>query len=356
MFPQSLPFKPTVPVVVIIHFAPEKGVTIRPLDPPVKSTRRLGDILPRRTARIRLAGPSVRFTCRPDERFQIRVLALEDGSVFRGPAWGGTATVVGEAVFNTSMTGYQEIVTDPSYYRQIVTMTAPQIGNYGVNDSDEESSGPKVFGFVVRELSPIRSNWRGNRAPWMNTSAAWDSRHPGCGHPNHHPEAPGRRRDEGLPEHRGHQRRGSHPPGSGLERPGRVRLCQGSHGKEPSPGIRNDPGNAPYLPIGTTLNQPPPPERRFKVAAFDLGAKYSIFRRLVRHGFDVTVLPATLRLRPSSRSNPTGSFSPMDRATRPRWIMSTYRHKAPDDGVSDLRHLSRTPDDHPCSGRRRPSS
>ncbi len=89
------------------------------------------------------------------------VLALEDGSVFRGPAFGGATTVVGEAVFNTSMTGYQEILTDPSYFRQIVTMTAPQIGNYGVNPSDEESSGPKAFGFVVRELSPIMSSWRG---------------------------------------------------------------------------------------------------------------------------------------------------------------------------------------------------
>src|SRR6202789_4069133 len=88
------------------------------------------------------------------------ILALEDGSVFRGLAFGADATIAGECVFNTSMTGYQEILTDPSYFGQIVAMTAVQIGNYGVNDADAESAGPKASGFVVRELSPVVSNWR----------------------------------------------------------------------------------------------------------------------------------------------------------------------------------------------------
>ena len=88
------------------------------------------------------------------------VLALEDGSVFRGFSFGAKITVVGEGVFNTGMTGYQETLTDPSYFGQIVTMTSPQIGNYGTNQNDEESNGPKVSGFVIRELSPISSNWR----------------------------------------------------------------------------------------------------------------------------------------------------------------------------------------------------
>src|SRR5208283_1085326 len=93
------------------------------------------------------------------------VLALEDGSVFRGLAFGAEATITGEAVFNTSMTGYQEILTDPSYFGQIVTMTAVQIGNYGINPDDEESAGgPKVSGFVVRELSPVTSNWRSRQS------------------------------------------------------------------------------------------------------------------------------------------------------------------------------------------------
>lgn len=95
---------------------------------------------------------------------QTGVLAFEDGSVFRGEAFGALTTVVGEAVFNTSMTGYQEILTDPSYFGQIVTMTAPQIGNYGVNPEDVESDGPKVRGFVVREISPVVSNWRAQQS------------------------------------------------------------------------------------------------------------------------------------------------------------------------------------------------
>src|SRR2546426_1843689 len=88
------------------------------------------------------------------------ILALEDGSVFRGRGFGATASACGEVCFNTSMTGYQEILTDPSYKGQIVTMTYPLIGNYGVNEQDVESWRPHVAGFVVRELSPIVSNWR----------------------------------------------------------------------------------------------------------------------------------------------------------------------------------------------------
>src|ERR1035437_1669150 len=88
------------------------------------------------------------------------ILALEDGSVFRGEGFGARASACGEVCFNTSMTGYQEILTDPSYKGQIVTMTCPHIGNYGVNAQDVESWRPHVAGFVIRELSPAVSNWR----------------------------------------------------------------------------------------------------------------------------------------------------------------------------------------------------
>jgi len=88
------------------------------------------------------------------------ILALEDGSVFIGKGFGARASACGEVCFNTSMTGYQEILTDPSYKGQIVTMTYPLIGNYGVNAVDVESWRPHVAGFVVREVSPIVSNWR----------------------------------------------------------------------------------------------------------------------------------------------------------------------------------------------------
>src|SRR5665213_1834436 len=88
------------------------------------------------------------------------ILALEDGSVFSGQGFGAAAEACGEVCFNTSMTGYQEILTDPSYKGQIVTMTYPLIGNYGINEMDAESWQPHVAGFVIRELSPVVSNWR----------------------------------------------------------------------------------------------------------------------------------------------------------------------------------------------------
>lgn len=87
-------------------------------------------------------------------------MVLEDGRTFHGASFGATGETFGEMVFNTSMTGYQEILTDPSYAGQIVCMTYPLIGNYGVNDEDVESRRPWVEGFVVREASPIASNWR----------------------------------------------------------------------------------------------------------------------------------------------------------------------------------------------------
>lgn len=89
------------------------------------------------------------------------LLVLADGTVFEGSGFGARGEAIGEVVFNTSMTGYQEILTDPSYKGQIVTMTYPEIGNYGVNDEDEESAGgPRVEGFVVKEYIDFPSNWR----------------------------------------------------------------------------------------------------------------------------------------------------------------------------------------------------
>src|ERR1051326_6699524 len=87
-------------------------------------------------------------------------LLLEDGRIFRGKGHGFQGEAVGEVVFNTSMTGYQEILTDPSYEGQIVTMTYPLIGNYGINKTDTESRRPHVKGFIIKELSPIVSNYR----------------------------------------------------------------------------------------------------------------------------------------------------------------------------------------------------
>ena len=92
------------------------------------------------------------------------LLALEDGRTFEGESFGATGTRVGEICFNTSMTGYQEVLTDPSYRGQIVAMTYPHIGNYGTNALDQESAEPHVRGFVIEELSEIPSSWRSEQS------------------------------------------------------------------------------------------------------------------------------------------------------------------------------------------------
>lgn len=92
------------------------------------------------------------------------VLVLEDGRTFRGQAYGAIGETFGEAVFNTGMSGYQETLTDPSYHRQVVVMTAPQIGNTGVNDEDPESKRIWVAGYVVRDPARVPSNWRSQRS------------------------------------------------------------------------------------------------------------------------------------------------------------------------------------------------
>jgi carbamoyl-phosphate synthase small subunit len=109
-----------------------------------------------------MTAPATTPTAQRRERVPA-VYVLEDGRVFHGQAYGAIGETFGEAVFNTGMTGYQETLTDPSYHRQVVTMTAPQIGNTGVNDEDHESSRIWVAGYVVRDPSRIASNWRSRR-------------------------------------------------------------------------------------------------------------------------------------------------------------------------------------------------
>ena len=96
---------------------------------------------------------------------------LEDGRIFRGEAFGATGQALGEAVFSTGMTGYQETLTDPRYHRQIVVQTAPQIGNTGWNDEDDESARIQVAGYVVRDPARSPSNWRSRRS-WPRSSPA----------------------------------------------------------------------------------------------------------------------------------------------------------------------------------------
>ena len=92
------------------------------------------------------------------------ILVLEDGRTFHGESYGASGETFGEAVFNTGMTGYQETLTDPSYHRQVVVMTAPHVGNTGVNDEDAESSRIWVAGYVVRDPARVPSSWRSRRS------------------------------------------------------------------------------------------------------------------------------------------------------------------------------------------------
>jgi len=223
------------------------------------------------------------------------ILALEDGSVFRGAAFGADATIAGECVFNTSMTGYQEIITDPSYFGQIVTMTAVQIGNYGISAEDEESSGPKCSGLVVREVSPVVSNWRS-----VMSLSDYLAKHgiPGISEVDTRALTKKLRVDGAMKSCL------STLPLTDDEAVARARGWQDMAGsdyvkdvscKEPYLWGADDASryNAQYLPVGTTQGATVTPKKKFKVAAFDYGAKYTIFRKLVRHGFDVHVFPAT---------------------------------------------------------------
>ena len=99
------------------------------------------------------------------------ILLLEDGTYFEGISFGSTGTICGEVVFNTGMTGYQEVITDPSYYGQLVTFTYPEIGNTGINSEDNESKNPSVKGVIARQISSTPSNWRHEKSfeQWLNS-------------------------------------------------------------------------------------------------------------------------------------------------------------------------------------------
>jgi len=236
------------------------------------------------------------------------VLALEDGSVFRGLPFGGTKTVFGEAVFNTSMTGYQEILTDPSYYGQIVTMTAPQIGNYGINPEDEESSGPKVAGFVVRDLSPVSSNWR-SREDLDQYLARNDI--PGLSGIDTrtltkrlrvHGALKACLSTEGLSDKEAIDRAKEWPGILGEDYVKEVTCDEGFIWDE-----RGD-QKKPFTVPGTELEPAVLDRPALPIVAFDLGAKYNIYRKLRYHGFDVEVVSASTPPEAVLERKPAGLF------------------------------------------------
>lgn len=242
------------------------------------------------------------------------ILALEDGSVFHGAGFGAKASACGEVCFNTSMTGYQEILTDPSYKGQIVTMTYPLIGNYGVNMQDAESWRPHVGGFVVREVSPVVSNWRADHslAEYLETNGI-----PGIQGIDTRALTKKLRvrgalngfiSTEGLDEAEAVRRAKEWPGLEGVDYVKEVTHKQAFRWDE------NDTQSAAFDLVRGIANldarqqRKPLPPADIPIVAFDFGMKYNILRRLRQQGFAVQVLPATATASDALNYKPAGIF------------------------------------------------
>jgi carbamoyl-phosphate synthase small subunit len=241
------------------------------------------------------------------------ILALEDGSIFHGTGFGAKASACGEVCFNTSMTGYQEILTDPSYKGQIVTMTYPLIGNYGVNAVDVESWRPHVAGFVIRELSPVVSNWRAdfslaeylekNGIPGIQgiDTRALTKKLRVRGAMN------GFISTEEIPDTEA-VRRAKEFVFVGVDYVKEVTHKQAFRWDE-----QDEQSAAFDLVRGTTTTEArnvrkPLPPADIPIVAFDYGLKYNILRRLRQHGFATQVLPATASATDALKRKPAGIF------------------------------------------------
>lgn len=243
------------------------------------------------------------------------ILALEDGTVFHGDGFGAPASSCGEVCFNTSMTGYQEILTDPSYKGQIVTMTYPLIGNYGINPVDVESWQPHVSGFVIRELSPVVSNWRSS-----GSLHDYLERHkiPGIqgidtrslvkrlrvrGAMNGFISTEGIGEEEAVARAKGW---------TGLV--GVDYVKEVTH-RKPFLWDEKDEDSAAFRLVQSYTsteearrNRAPMRAADIPIVAFDYGIKYNILRRLRQHGFKVQVLPATATAADALQYKPAGVF------------------------------------------------
>ena len=236
------------------------------------------------------------------------ILALEDGTWYRGVAAGATGEAHGEVVFNTSMTGYQEVLTDPSYAGQIVTMTAPHIGNYGVAPGDEESRAPQVAGFIMREASPVASNWRAD-----GSLRDYLVRHNIVAIADIDTRALTRvLRSAGVM--RGVIATGAADPDALVAKARAIPKMEGAdlvkdvtcdsafewrdRFKPSEKAEQYEFGIAPGRRAGRPL----------RVAAYDFGVKYNILRRLDAYGCDVHVFPATAPAADLLALNPDGVF------------------------------------------------
>jgi carbamoyl-phosphate synthase small subunit len=230
------------------------------------------------------------------------ILALENGTFYRGTASGAEGEARGEVVFNTSMTGYQEVLTDPSYAGQIVTMTSAEIGNYGISPDDVESRKPQVAGFIIRDESPIASSWRAEgtlrdylAANGIVAISDIDTR-----------ALTRLLRSSGV-------MRGVIATGDALDVNTlieRARAIPRMEGSDLVQGVTSNsifdwPEEDPDE-FGVPVEQRT--KRRMKIAAYDFGMKWNIMRRLSAHGCDVRVYPATTPASDLLKTDPDGVF------------------------------------------------
>ncbi|MFF2658801.1 glutamine-hydrolyzing carbamoyl-phosphate synthase small subunit [Kitasatospora sp. NPDC058032] len=229
------------------------------------------------------------------------VLVLEDGRTFRGQAYGATGETYGEAVFNTGMSGYQETLTDPSYHRQVVVMTAPQIGNTGWNDEDDESKQIWVAGYVVRDPARVASNWRSLRSLDEELAAQGVVGISGID-------------TRALTRHlreRGAMRCGIFSGQTLAEPAALLAKVQSSPEMKGADLCAEVATTEPYV-------VPAIGEKKFTVAALDLGIKAMTPQRMAERGIEVHVLPANATLEDVYAVQPDGVFfsnGPGDPAT-----------------------------------------
>ena len=239
------------------------------------------------------------------------ILALEDGTVYHGKGFGAEATACGEICFNTSMTGYQEILTDPSYKGQIVTMTYPEIGNYGINSQDIESYQPHVSGFIIRELSPTISNWRSEKtldeylvASGIPAIEDIDTRAL-TKKLRVHGALNGVVSTDDISEEDAIKKAAEWPGIKGTDYAKVV-----THDNAFTWDELNQTNESFTLPQGTETKAKPPslPPAEIPIVVYDFGVKYNILRCLRRQGFDIQVIPATATAQEALTSKPACLF------------------------------------------------
>jgi carbamoyl-phosphate synthase small subunit len=246
------------------------------------------------------------------------ILALEDGRYFLGESFGATGTTVGEVCFNTSMTGYQEVLTDPSYRGQIVAMTAPQIGNYGVNDLDDESEAVHVRGYVIEELSPVASNWR-SRGTLDEYLKKWNV--PGIQgvdtraltkHLRSRGAMQGCLTTEDISPEQAVAKAKAAPPMAGSdfvkEVTPKAAYAWDPENKESRAWtiVKGDGASTEVTENGEVFEKLPPIKHR--IVAYDFGMKRNILRRLRQEGFQVQVVPAQTSAADVMALKPDGVF------------------------------------------------